>query len=198
MAIFVPGRRDRHNRPFSNTKRNIVAMLTLTAMVDMFTVLAVFLLQNYQTTGDVLELSDDVIMPKASKVRELKPATVVVISKGKILVDKLQVATLDEVKLLPEVTIIPNLQSRVQDAFRLQEEKSRVAGLSQIRQAVAQSKDGVVDPKKEDFKRVTVQADKVIDSGTVKKVMYTLTEAGASEINFAVVRDDVNTPPAVQ
>ncbi len=199
MAIFVPGRRDRHNRPFSNTKRNIVAMLTLTAMVDMFTVLAVFLLQNYQTTGDILELSDDVVMPKASKVRELKPATVVVISKGKILVDKMQVALLDEVRLLPEVTVIPNLQSRVQDAFRLLEEKSRVAGLSQIRQAVAQSKVGAVDEKKEDFKRVTVQADKVIDSGTVKKVMYTLTEAGASEINFAVLRDDVNPPPtAVQ
>ncbi len=195
MAIFVPGRRDRHNRPHSNAKRNIVAMLTLTAMVDMFTVLAVFLLQNYQTTGDIIELSDDVVMPKATKVRELKPATVVVISKGKILVDKVQVASIDEVKLLPEVTIIPNLQSRVQDAFRLQEEKSRVAGLSQIRQAVNQSKDGAVDPKKEDFKRVTVQADKVVDSGTVKKVMYTLTEAGASEINFAVLRDDVTPQP---
>jgi biopolymer transport protein ExbD len=42
----------------------------------------------------------------------------------------------------------------------------------------------------EDFRRVTVQADKVIDAGTVKKVMYTLTEAGASEINFAVLRDE--------
>ena len=37
---------------------------------------------------------------------------------------------------------------------------------------------------------MTVQADKAMDAGTVKKVMYTLTEAGASEINFAVLRDD--------
>lgn len=191
MAIFIPGRRDRHNRPFSNGKRSIVAMLTLTAMVDMFTVLAVFLLQNYQTTGDVIELSDEVVLPKAAKVRELKPATVVVISKGKIMVDKLQVATLDEVKQLPEVTVIPNLQARIQDSFKLQEEKTRVAGLSQIRQALNQSRGGVEAGKQEDFKRVTVQADKAIDSGTVKKVMYTLTEAGASEINFAVLRDDI-------
>lgn len=198
MAIFVPGKRDRHNRPATNTKRSIVAILTLTAMVDMFTVLAVFLLQNYQTTGDILELSDDVVMPKATKVRELKPGTVVVISKGRIMVDKLQVALLDEVKQLPEVTVISNLQARVQDAFRLLEEKSRVAGLSQIKQAVAQNKTGTEEPKQEDFKRVTVQADKVVDSGTVKKVMYTLTEAGASEINFAVLRDDSAAHSAVQ
>lgn len=190
MAIFVPGLRDRHNRPLSGKgARNIVAMLSLTAMVDMFTVLAVFLLQNYQTTGDVIELSDEVILPKAAKVRELKPATVVVISKGKILVDKLQVATIDEVKAIEEVTVLPNLQARVQDAFRILEERNRVAGLSQIRQAVSQGR-GEEPARPEDFRRVTVQADRVIDAGTVKKVMYTLTEAGASEINFAVLRDE--------
>jgi biopolymer transport protein ExbD len=190
MAIFVPGLRDRHNRPLSGKgARNIVAMLSLTAMVDMFTVLAVFLLQSYQTTGDVIELSDEVVLPKAAKVRELKPATVVVISKGKILVDKLQVATIDEVKAIEEVTVLPNLQARVQDAFRILEERNRVAGLSQIRQAVSQGR-GEEPARPEDFRRVTVQADRVIDAGTVKKVMYTLTEAGASEINFAVLRDE--------
>jgi len=190
MAIFVPGLRDRHNRPLSGKgARNIVAMLSLTAMVDMFTVLAVFLLQNYQTTGDVIELSDEVVLPKAAKVRELKPATVVVISKGKILVDKLQVATIDEIKAIEEVTVLPNLQARVQDAFRILEERNRVAGLSQIRQAVSQGR-GEEPARPEDFRRVTVQADRVIDAGTVKKVMYTLTEAGASEINFAVLRDE--------
>lgn len=192
MAIFVPGKRDRHNRPAGKGKRSVVALLSLTAMVDMFTVLAVFLLQNYQTTGDVIELSDEVVLPKAAKVRELKPATVVVISKGKVLVDKLQVASLDEIKQLPEVTVIPNLQTRIQDSFRQLEEKNRVAGLSQIRQAVEQGRGGEA-ARTEDFKRVTVQADKVVDSGTVKKVMYTLTEAGASEINFAVLRDDTRT-----
>lgn len=190
MAIFVPGLRDRHNRPLSGKgARNIVAMLSLTAMVDMFTVLAVFLLQNYQTTGDVIELSDEVVLPKAAKVRELKPATVVVISKGKILVDKLQVATIEEVRAIEEVTALPNLQARVQDAFRILEERNRVAGLSQIRQAVNQGR-GEEPARPEDFRRVTVQADRVIDAGTVKKVMYTLTEAGASEINFAVLREE--------
>ncbi len=195
MAIFTPGKRDRHNRPLNRNKRSIVAMLTLTAMVDMFTVLAVFLLQNYETTGNVIELSDEVVLPKAAKVRELKPATVVVISKGKVIVDRVEISSIDEIKALPEVTVIPNLQARIQDSFRQLEEKNRIAGLSQIRQAVQQGRDGVDASQPEDFKRVTVQADKVVDSGTVKKVMYTLTEAGASEINFAVLRDDSRATP---
>ena len=35
-------------------KRSVTAILSLTAMVDMFTVLVIFLLQNYSATGEVL------------------------------------------------------------------------------------------------------------------------------------------------
>jgi biopolymer transport protein ExbD len=48
--------------------------------------------------------------------------------------------------------------------------------------------------KKKDWGRVTVQADKEIDFLTIKKVLYTATEAGATLINFAVSqksKDDV-------
>ena len=43
------------------------------------------------------------------------------------------------------------------------------------------------DVPQKDFRQVTLQADKDTDFLTVKKIMYTLTEAGASEINFAVI-----------
>ena len=46
MPIFTPGKRDRSNRKVGATQRSAVAVLSLTAMVDMFTVLAVFLLQT--------------------------------------------------------------------------------------------------------------------------------------------------------
>src|SRR3712207_7799312 len=39
-ALPISGKRDRHNRRTSGGKRSAVAMLSLTAMVDMFTVLA--------------------------------------------------------------------------------------------------------------------------------------------------------------
>lgn len=189
MPIYTPGRRDRHNRPLRNTRRNVVAMLSLTAMVDMFTVLAVFLLQNYQTTGEVIELQDDVKLPKASQVKELKPAHVVVVSPTEITLDKRRVADLATVKATQEWEI-PLLATAIVDRFRVLEDSRKMLGLERIREAVDQTKPGGQREKPEDFRRVTVQADKSVDFLTIKKVMYTLYQAGASEINFAVIKNE--------
>ena len=48
------------------------------------------------------------------------------------------------------------------------------------------------DTKAEDetapYYRVTLQVDKEVDFLSVKKVLYTLTEAGVQKVNFAVVK----------
>lgn len=189
MAIYVPGKRDRHNRPNKSNKRSAVAMLSLTAMVDMFTVLVVFLLQNYQTTGEVLDIHEKVVLPKAMAVKELRPAHVIIVTKDQILIDKVPIAQFKDVQAQDDWTIAA-LQTAIQQRFKEAEEKGSVAGLSQIKKAVDQTKPESMQEKPEDHRRVTVQADKNIDFLTIKKVMYTLTEAGASEINFAVMKDE--------
>ena len=60
MAIFVPGKRSRKNSRAVPAKRSAVAVLQLTAMVDMFTVIVVFLLQSYATTDQILPLPEAV------------------------------------------------------------------------------------------------------------------------------------------
>lgn len=99
MAIQRPGERHRYHNILSKRKgkRDVTALLSLTAMVDMFTVLVIFLLQNYNTTGEILYIPKEVVLPKASSVKELKPAHVVTISAKEILLDKDVVATFDEV-----------------------------------------------------------------------------------------------------
>jgi biopolymer transport protein ExbD len=188
MAIYAPGKRDRHNRTTGKAGRNIIMSLSLTAMVDMFTVLAVFLLQNYQTTGEVIEISDKVKLPQAHSVRELKPAHVITVSHENIMLDKEIIATFTQVKEQQD-WIIEGLQKRLQEDFKASEEKLKL-GLGTIKQAVDASKQQDQAQQIADSKRVTVQADKSIDFLTVKKVMYTLTEAGASEINFAVIKNE--------
>lgn len=192
MAIFAPGRRDRHNRPLRGRGRSVVAMLSLTAMVDMFTVVAVFLLQNYQTTGEVIELSENVSLPKAHAVRELKPAHVVVISNESIILDKDIVATFASVKEQQDWKIEP-LAVKLAERFKESSDK-RSAFAGRVQQAVDESRAGKpaggISEDPADDRRVTVQADKSIDFLTVKKVMLTLTEVGASEINFAVIKVD--------
>src|ERR1044071_7150518 len=117
MPIFVPGIRDRHNRPRRGASRNIVATLSLTAMVDMFTVLVVFLLQNYNVTGAAIEVDDAVQLPQASEVRELKPAHVVVVSKDNILLDSEIIAKFADVREQQDWNIV-NLYNKLQEKFK--------------------------------------------------------------------------------
>lgn len=188
MAIFRPGERHRYHNILSKRKgkRTVTALLSLTAMVDMFTVLVIFLLQNYNATGEILYIPKEVVLPKASSVKELKPAHVVTISAKEILLDKEPVATFDEV-LAAEDWMIPRLKEQLEAALvkRKAEQESKIQ--NRIRDVVDTTR-GETEEDPNAWSKVTIQADKGIDFLTVKKVMYTVTEAGAGEINFAVTK----------
>jgi biopolymer transport protein ExbD len=187
MPIYAPGRRDRHNRPLSGRgKRNVVAMLSLTAMVDMFTVLAVFLLQNYNTTGAVIDVSDKVVLPKASYTKELKPSHVLVITKETMILDRAVITTTAQVRA-QETMLIDGLAQAIAAAFKRDEEAR--GSLGTIRDAVNGNNADEAGGQRPIDRRVTVQADKSIDVMTIKKVLQTFTEVGA-EINFAVLKDE--------
>lgn len=191
MAIHRPGEKFRSHRLLSRQggKREMVATLSLTAMVDMFTVLVIFLLQNYSSTGEVIYIPKEVVLPKAQKIKELKPSVVVTISSKEVLLDKLPVITFDEIRA-QEDWRISQLEEPLKKALEAARAKHEAKLANQLRQAVQAPPKGQV-PEEEDatpWNKVTVQADKGIDFLTVKKVMYTVTEAGANEINFAVLK----------
>ncbi len=189
MPIHTPGKRDRRGAATA-TKREAVAVLQLTAMVDMFTVLVVFLLQNYATTNQILPIEDSVALPDAAAVKELKPSNVVVLSaEGGVRMNNQQVATFDEVKT-NEDWLLKTLQIAVEEAIKQGEEKKKSLG-NKIREAVSDAKGDDGKPKEDlvdDFRKITIQADKTVDFLSVKKIMYTVTEAGIYEINFAVIK----------
>ena len=114
MAIFRPGQRHRNHNILKRRggKRAVTAMLSLTAMVDMFTVLVIFLLQNYNSTGEILYIPKEVVLPKANRVSDLRPAVVVTVSSKEVLIDRTSVATFDEVKALKDWSI-PALRDQV-------------------------------------------------------------------------------------
>lgn len=187
MAIHIPGRRDRHNRTLSSTKKNVVATLTLTAMVDMFTVLVVFLLQNYKTTDTVLYIPQTVQLPKASSTKELKPAHVITISPQEVLLDNQPIVSFTEVKEQKD-WMVKSLFARVQEALKQDDIDFNQGLRNQLRTVVAGAKNNQA-VSEESRRKVTVQADKGIDFLTIKKIMYTATEAGVVEINFAVINE---------
>ena len=189
MAIFRPGQRHRNHNILKRRggKRGVTAMLSLTAMVDMFTVLVIFLLQNYNSTGEILYIPKEVVLPKANRVTDLRPAVVVTVSSKEILIDRTPVATFEQVKAMKEWTI-PALRDQV----RVLLEKAKAETDAKIKNKLKTVVDKTLGNEEVDpsaWRRVTLQADKAIDYLTLKKIMYSIYEAGGGPINFAVAKD---------
>ncbi len=180
MAIYVPGKRDRRGVR-SGTKRNVVAVLQLTAMVDMFTVLVVFLLQNYASTNQILPISEQIDLPEATLVKELKPSFVVVLSKTQLSFNEKQVTSFD--------TVDRSQSWLIEDLFHVvKSEIEKIAGQQQKNSGEIGDTSSSENEKVKAQYKMTLQVDKDIKFLPVKKVLYTLTHAGVQEINFAVIK----------
>ncbi len=185
MAIRVPGKRDRHGR-LKVAARTAVATLSLTAMVDMFTVLVVFLLMNYHSTGEVIPMKENVDLPQASSVDELEPANVVVVGPDGIELNGEKFETFAEVEAAQD-WILPKFKRALEDQIEKDRKEREESVSAKIQDAVKKAK---APDAESDYivKKVTIQADKKIDILSLKKVMYTITEAGGDAINFAVLK----------
>lgn len=198
MAIHRPGQRHRYHNILKRkgNKRGVTAILSLTAMVDMFTVLVIFLLQNYNTTGEILYIPKEVILPKANRVADLKPAVVVTVSSKEVLIDRTPIATFGEVQDAKD-WVIPNLRDQVR-IFLEKEKANQEAKLqNQVRNVVDKTL-GKKEDDTEAWRKVTLQADKGIDYLTLKKIMYSIYEAGGGPINFAVAKDIEKTDASTE
>jgi biopolymer transport protein ExbD len=153
----------------------------------MFTVLVIFLLQNYNTTGEILYIPKEVSLPKANRVLELKPSVVVTVSNKEVLVGKDSVAKFQDVVYSKE-WLIPTLR----DKTKLMLEKARSEQQEKLQNKLSNVVNKTIGNEEEDpnaWKKITIQADKSIDFLTLKKIMYSVYEAGGGPINFAVAKD---------
>jgi biopolymer transport protein ExbD len=89
MPIIAPGRRPAfepigrlRSSPLSGGKKSIFVSLNLTAMVDMFTILVIFLIQMFTAAGEV-QLNDKVKVPKSAYGEKLEEPGTVVLMRGK-------------------------------------------------------------------------------------------------------------------
>ena len=184
MPIYAPGIRKR-GRHVQSSKRDVVAVLQLTAMVDMFTVLVVFLLQNYAVTNQILPISEKIALPQAKEVKELKPSHVVIISDGIVTLNELVLGTLSEQTSETEWVFSP-LKEKMEELLQSAQEGGGNFLLAQFKKMNQNQEDESLI-KQAPF-RVTIQADENTHFLEVKKIMYTLTEAGVREMNFAVIK----------
>ena len=183
MPIYAPG--VRRGRYVQSIKRDVIAVLQLTAMVDMFTVLVVFLLQNYAVTDQILPISEKLALPQAQEVKELKPSHVVILSEGKVTLNEDVLGVLSEQTSEEQWVFLP-LKEKMKELLEISESGGSNFLLAQLRRVQKDAADESL-VKNAPF-RVTIQADEKTNFVDVKKIMYTLTDAGIKEMNFAVLK----------
>ena len=196
MPIHIPGQPFRHSlilRKQIQRRRNLVVVLSLTAMVDMFVVLVVFLLQSYNSTGQAIHLPKRVSLPKASMVKQLIPSHVVTLSKENIFLEKDKIIDLESIREREKWLISP-LFFRIRSLFEEHERKYKRDTMRQLPNMMSGKSREAQRKELKEMRKVTLQVDKDVDFLTVKKVMFTITEAGTYEINFAVTGESLAKP----
>ncbi len=172
MSVVTPGRRPAfapigrlRSSPLSSGKKSGFVSLNLTPMVDMFTILVVFLIQLFKASGEV-ELSSKIIVPRtlASLPLEGETGTVVQISNVLLLIDGKPIPA-EEMGSELDVEI-PGMKERL-TAIREQNEK--IFGR---------------DPTKPYDGVLIVQADVKTDFRLVRRVIASANMAGWAKIKF--------------
>jgi biopolymer transport protein ExbD len=177
MPIVTPGK-----RPAKRFERSKIlggkmasghkptnAELNVIPMVDMMTLLVIFLLQQFSTTGEVLYMQKDIKLPDAHHGQVIEIAPVIAISGEQIVVTGVKVADIPDLDRDSGYLNIPALEERLRD------EKKR---WEFIHKSDPNSKwDGVVN----------IQADRAVPFRIVKRVMYSCGVAGYFNMNFAAM-----------
>ncbi|MBN1542088.1 biopolymer transporter ExbD [candidate division KSB1 bacterium] len=115
---FIPSRIKKHD---TSPKR---VSLNLTSMMDMFTIILVFLLKTYSTEGQLIHPSENLTLPISSVKNPAEIALDVVVSKEWIMVNNEPVVLISEVEEQPGLIIEPlsrMLQRYATEARRMEE-----------------------------------------------------------------------------
>jgi biopolymer transport protein ExbD len=177
MAIVQPGKRPskRLQRSrvlggkFRTGRKPTNADLNVVPMVDMMTMLVIFLLQQFSATGEVLYMQKDIKLPDARHGQMIEQAPTVAISADQVVVAGQKVADVADLDRDAGYLNIPALEER------LREDKKR---WDFIHQSDPNSRwDGIVN----------IQADKKVPFRIVKRVMYSCGVAGYFNLNFAAL-----------
>lgn len=83
-------------------RKTLLLALSLTSMVDMFSLLVIFLLQTFSTSPEMLMVSKGVTLPSAQSGRELVDAPVLSINQEGIFLDQKLIGKVEQVLKNPD------------------------------------------------------------------------------------------------
>jgi len=161
--IYVPSRTKRHKNKFAiNTGLNLVSLM------DIFTIILLFLLFNVSGEEEAITVPDIVRLPVSIASVKPVPVTTVYITGDSILVGDKKVADTQDVMKSDEPGIV-SLENEL------------IMQMSQDEQ----------DTDKEGNRRkIIIMGDKMIPFTILNKVMYTCSWAGYQTLSLAVIQKE--------
>jgi len=158
-------------------KKTENASLNITSMMDMFTIILVFLLKSFSAEGSLLTNADNLVLPNsASKKKPTEVTLQLAVTQDMILLDNQAVVPTEDARNIPPDAhdpIISKLEERLKACLAAEEEMVRIGALNAVQG------------------KIIVQVDKNIDFDVLFKIMNTCGKSGYNNMNFAVMeRDD--------
>ncbi len=182
MAIHAPGRHPAYepigrlrSSPFGGGKKSGFIELNLTAMVDMFTVIVIFLIQSFSGEGEI-SMQKNLILPDAHKAEPLSErGPVVVVMKNELLLDGVKLTALDaDDDSDPGIPLLTERLKAIKDSKDQLEAELRRRDPSR--------------PEKPFDGHLIVQADEETDFKLVRKSIFSANAAGWVHLQFLVMR----------
>lgn len=146
-------------------KRDFDVVLPLTSMIDMFSMLVIFLLLNFSATGEAYFINKEVKLPTAKHGQAMESRPLISITSKAVSLDA------DFVGLNPETVDVKDLEM-----------PQLVASLRRLDKLIKNQEQAGVKSKK----GINLQADIDTDVIYVKRVMNVLISEGFTNINFIV------------
>lgn len=143
----------------------------LTSLIDVMTILLIYLLKSFSSEGEIVTLSKQLMLPESTALKKPKLTVVLTVNNHYILAEDKAIANIKRI-LASDELVIPELASWLQ-----------------TRRSLTQNNDQYSDTKQ--FKGdITIQADKHIRFRLLKKIMYTCGQQEYNNFSLAVLKKE--------
>ena len=146
--------------------------LRLTSMIDMFTILLVFLLKSYSAEGQIVTITEDLRLPESTSEKAPKVTSVVAVTSEWLLLDGRPVDKVENV-LSEDNLLIDKLHDQ----------------LLQLR-AISEGIGGMSDQMKGFHGQIAIQGDREITFDLLKRIMLTCGQVGYNNMLLTVMQKE--------
>jgi len=148
-----------------------VPKVQLTSLVDIMTILLVFLLKSFSSEGEIVTMSAGLSLPESSAQKKPEVALKLSVSNDNVMLEGMKVLSLKDMMKTDDV-LVPELEAV------LAERRKKTEFIAKNSSNVAFKGD------------VLIEADKKIPYKVLQKIMYTCGQTGYSNFSLLVLKKE--------